>query len=123
MLVIRSEQLRAIADVLLEDNAMERAPRFFPGACEALGDGLRPFIRRAVERARRRGFTAQGEALQFVYLALIFGERFEEEQPWASRILRDNDPAKLPFRGSRLHEAAMRQLRVAERRSGRAQTV
>ncbi|HUA61805.1 MAG TPA: hypothetical protein VML19_23825 [Verrucomicrobiae bacterium] len=121
MLIIRSAQLQALEDRQLEQAALDRAPRFFPELCRGLGKELGPTIRKAVRKARGYGFAAQSDALQFVYLALLFGGDFDQDPnlPWAQRVLSDKDPAHRPFRASRLYESALRHLRAEERRAAR----
>lgn len=118
MLVIRQPQLQLFADQSLEQAAFERAPRFFPGVCDSLGEELRPAIRRALLKARGYGFSSQSDALQYVYVALLLGENFDDDArlPWARGILKEADGARRPFRAMRLYEAALRHLRFQERR-------
>jgi hypothetical protein len=115
MLQIRREQTLELQNVVLELAALDRARRFFPAACDKLGDRLWPLVQRSVRRARRHGFASQSDALQFVFLVLALGEGFDREMPWATSLLNETEPAKRAFLARRLYEAAMRHLRASER--------
>lgn len=114
MLVIRKEQMEALGEAVLKQRARTQAEAHFPEEAKALGPGLDEAIRRAIRRARANGFSSGTDVLQFVDLAVLLGEDFEN-LPWAQAALNETAPERRKFRAARLYEGAIRHLRSRER--------
>lgn len=97
MLIVRDKQLFALGVEgrrRLAAALVGRAHAYFPEACAALGeDGTAALVSACVERAASHGFATERSIARWVNLALMFGPRFDEEQPWAAAVLRgEGDP-------------------------------
>jgi hypothetical protein len=117
MLVIRKAQLEALGEAHFEDRVRTHVQAHFPEEAKALGTELDSAVRRAIRRARTYGFSGS-DVVQFVDLAVLLGEGFED-LPWARAVLHETPPERMSFRAIRLYEGAIRHLRYMERQEGR----
>jgi hypothetical protein len=93
MIVIRAEQLAAMAESGLVRQILEHVAEFFPDGCATLRpDALREHVDQAIAQARGHGLTKGPHICLFVDLVLLFGHDFDA-QPWAAGILRDPELA------------------------------
>ena len=110
MLVIRNEQMRAMAREPLaafKDQLAAHVVRDFPEQAEMLGTSkILDAIHYGVEKALHFGFETSRELSRYVYLMFIFGRDFEkdDELPWAGEILGSKGTAAT--RMDQLYEAA-----------------
>lgn len=122
MLVLRNEQLEAIAEVRFREWLALHTQQFFPDACDRLGKGRPAFLDDGVARARRYGFTRHADITKFVDLMLALGPDFDRdpELPWAREILTDSLVPGAEARMDELHTRAVRHLNDVETSSGAA---
>jgi|SRR5579883_408023 len=92
MLVVRKEQLRALADLdwaRFEQQAVEHCRQAFPAICDSLGeDATKQQVHLGLRQAKGHGFESAADLLGYLNLVFTFGPDFQE-RPWASEVLRD----------------------------------
>jgi hypothetical protein len=114
MLVIRDEQMRILGLPLFEQWMESHLREYFPEECaEFTGTGLREFIREAMAKARRYGFSHDADISRFVDISMVLGADFDTDPklPWASSILNSPEFTDSRVRLEMLFEAACAQLR------------
>ncbi len=95
MLVIRSEQLNALARVArvdYENSLIRHFRRFYPVESEHAGaEQVRKLIRYGIDRAMVHGYASQREIALYINLMLILGCDFDRDPqyPWAAAQLND----------------------------------
>jgi hypothetical protein len=92
VLVLREEQVRALARAALPQWMANHLKQFFPRECTALGEGgLRERVREGIARAVSHGFVTEVQISQYVDLMFAFGADFDRdpEFSWPQPILSD----------------------------------
>ena len=92
MLVLREQQMRALARAALPQWMANHLKQFFPRECAALGEaGLRERVREGIARAVSHGFETEVQISQYVDLMFAFGPDFDRdpEFSWPGPILSD----------------------------------
>jgi len=95
MIVIRDEQIRAMARPMMdrfERRAAKHVETYFLDQARSLGpDALLAGLRECIARAATWGLATERDLLQFITLAFTFGRHFDADPafPWAARILGD----------------------------------
>jgi hypothetical protein len=123
MLVIRSVQMKALEDALLNQWICRYLGSCYSEQVQAWKPGLlAAFVERCMNDAQRRGFRQGRDLRKYIHVAFILGEDFPENPrfPWARRIL-DDPNFQLP--GSRLRaleDATLRHLGSAPERAQKA---
>ncbi len=90
---LRQAQLEAFSEPQLqdfEDFMVGHLNKWFPDACQALGDdGTRRRIRMGVERAERYDILGRRDVCKYIDVMFTLGPGFDEdpELPWARQIL------------------------------------
>ncbi len=91
MLVLRVEQMRAIARRLNSDfrrRAYGHLWRIFPQDCQRLGDcGVRDRVEDGIRRAAGFGMTTERQALCFIDMMFLIGPDFYRQNPEAQDVL------------------------------------
>ena len=118
-LVIRDAQLEAFRDEAgagFHRRVGRHLKDHFPEDCAELGaEGLSEAVDHGVERAAAHGLQRERDVCLFMGLIFLFGPSFEEDQPWAGRILRDERLASAEARMDTLWSEAEQHLqRLAE---------
>jgi hypothetical protein len=99
VLTIRREQLFVFTDALVEqwiERALPLVRKHWPGLYARTGeDAMRARVREAVLDARSEGITASGDALHYLNLTLLLGDKFTTngQHPWATRIAQNGSLA------------------------------
>lgn len=93
MLVLREVQIRTLQRIrakTFEERLADHCLRFFPRACNALGDRLFSAIHDAAKRANSYGFESERDITKYVNLVFTFGRDFDKSSllPWARPILK-----------------------------------
>lgn len=110
MFVIRNEQIRLMGKARQLTSALLHIRKFFPDDYARLGAAAAErMVAGALERARSYGLVSGRDALQFVTIAIVLGEGFDQ-LPWAREILNDRDSDQTRFRSTRLYTRALRHL-------------
>ena len=92
MLVIREEQMRAMARAALPQWVTKHLKQFFPQQCAALGDnGMRERVSLGIDRAVSYGFESEVQISQYLDLMFAFGPDFDTDSAlsWPQPILSD----------------------------------
>ncbi len=92
MLVLREQQVRALARAVLPQWIAKHLKQFFPVECAALGEpGLRERVREGIARALSHGFETEVHISQYVDLMFAFGADFDTDPAlsWPQPILAD----------------------------------
>ena len=93
MLVIRAEQMRALADARRKqfaDRAVAHVRENFAGLFEALGEaGARAVVAAAIRKGDHYQLTAEHDYFRLLNLVMLLGQEFDmrPEYGWAHRIL------------------------------------
>jgi len=118
MLVIRHSQLLALEQ--------DRQRRFAARVADHLRRYLQPetahlsdpelhkFAAAAIQRGTAYGLETEPDLCKFCTLAVIFGARFDEDLPFASRILADPSVPSATQRIMRVFQHCIKRLRVEE---------
>jgi hypothetical protein len=110
MLIIRKEQMRAMALQSLEEFESRLTAYItedFPEQAEALGTAnLRKAVHDGVNKALDYSFETERDLSKYVYIMFTLGRDFDKdpEFPWAGEILRADSGS--PLRMERLYDAA-----------------
>ncbi len=92
MLIIRDQQLQALALETFEPWMVGHLEEFFPEDIAGLGPKtMSARIRVAVKQARQYGFVEDSQLCRYVDLTFILGPAFDQDPdlPWAAEILAD----------------------------------
>jgi hypothetical protein len=92
LLVLREQQVRALARAALPNWMANHLKQFFPRECAVLGEaGLRERVREGIGRAVTHGFETEVQISQYVDLMFVFGADFDRhpELSWPRPILSD----------------------------------
>jgi hypothetical protein len=92
LLVLREQQVRALARAALPNWMANHLKQFFPRECAVLGEaGLREREREGIGRAVTHGFETEVQISQYVDLMFVFGADFDRdpELSWPRPILSD----------------------------------
>jgi hypothetical protein len=99
VLTIRREQLSVFTDDLIEQwiqRTLYLIRKHWPILYARTGeDAMRARAREAVFAARSEGITASGDALNYLNLTLLLGDKFTTngQHPWATRIAQNRSLA------------------------------
>jgi len=112
MLVMRDQQMQALARSVLPQWITKHLKQFFPRECAALGEtGLAERVREGIERAKSHGFENRVHISQYLDLMFTFGPDFDRDAAldWPGPILADRT-VSAGVRIERLLEAGSRHL-------------
>jgi hypothetical protein len=112
LLEIEPRLLRAFVQSARVNWIIEHLHEFFSAECRAVGRaGVRSLVEHASQRAEAHGFTTDAEICQYVQIALVLGQHFDQdpELPWARAILEPR-PADPDIAIYELHQAAVAHL-------------
>jgi hypothetical protein len=115
MLVLRDQQLKALARATLPRWIEDHVKRFFPLECAALGEaGLRERVHEGIARAVSHGFETEAHISKYVDVMFAVGPDFDRDPAlsWPQPILSDRGAAP-GARIDRLLEAASRHMQGA----------
>lgn len=116
MLIIRDKQLDALRDYMLkqfEDLMVKHLNQYYPRQCETLGqEKLRQTIQYGIERAKIYQIDVELDVSRYLNLMFTFGRDFDKDQdlPWASKILRNNDFSSGTRKMDSLYEEAAKHI-------------
>lgn len=113
MLVVRKEQMEALAQAQLENQIVDHLYEFFPEQCETLGQlEVCKIVRYGFERAESYGIVADGDVCQYIDVMMVFGRDFDTdpELAWGGAILNDESIKDPSIRIEWLCDAAMEHL-------------
>jgi hypothetical protein len=114
MLVIRAEQMKALADSQQRLWMIDYLVASYPEKARELGVALSQLVETAAKQATSRGFEDPEEILKYVHVAFLLGEGFEANPSyaWAAEIL-DSPKFKNPRARLRaLEDAALKSLKA-----------
>ena len=119
MLRIRPEQLAVLSQgqiEKLEDWILAHVQKFFPKQFEARGEEkIKKTIQYGIQRSASYGITSKRDVCKYVDLAVVFGDDFDQESPWASAIL-GNEALKGPTaKMERLYKEVKKQEKEAKK--------
>jgi hypothetical protein len=92
MLIIREQQMQALARAVLPEWITNHLKQFFRHECAALGDAeLSQRVNNGIERATSHGFETQVQISQYLDLIFTFGPDFDTDKAlsWPAPILAD----------------------------------
>ena len=101
MLVIRTEQMRALSEVrelAVSDELAGLLRKHWPVECAALGPtALLQRVRLGIECARRYGLREQQDLARYLNLMFLLGDNFDTDPryPWAAAFLNDRGVASI----------------------------
>ena len=110
MLVVRKQQVQALARAALPPWIAKHLKQFFPRECAALGEaGLDARVRKGIDQAVSHGFESEVQISQYVDLMFAFGPDFDTDPAlsWPQPILSDRT-LSADIRIERLLEAGCR---------------
>ena len=112
-MIIRRAQIDVFEDGSspeFENQLIRHLQEFSPLHSELLGEqGVRPIVRKAVERAANYSWTRRGPVQLFVDLIFLLGVVFDTDPqyPWIAEILARSTPDTQVARADEMHEQVM----------------